>query len=99
LQEAIRYGHRYSNEPGSGIKDGSRRVVDLLLHNGATVNTIGGEQSPLHLAIAQNDIELVRLLIARGADVNATNTHGDSALYLARKSKAIEQILRENGAR
>jgi hypothetical protein len=74
-------------------------LVGLLLDNGATVNMIGGEESPLHLAITRNDVELVPLLIARGADVNAKNTHGDSALHLARKSKAIEQILRENGAR
>ncbi|PYN86034.1 MAG: hypothetical protein DMD87_20425 [Candidatus Rokuibacteriota bacterium] len=49
--------------------------------------------------MTQNDVELVRLLIARGADVNAKRTFGDSALNLARNSKAIEQILRENGAR
>ena len=58
-----------------GIED----LVQLLLQNGANPNIPGGNgqnQTPLHDAAFLNKSNIVKLLLAIGADVNARNADG-----------------------
>ncbi|MEH1771269.1 MAG: ankyrin repeat domain-containing protein, partial [Nostoc sp.] len=40
-------------------------------------------ETPLHLAVSQGNKQVVELLIAKGADVNAKNKDGNTPLHLA----------------
>jgi ankyrin repeat protein len=80
-----------------GMKNG-RRPVEVLVNNGANLNVESDRgETPLSNAIWRGDIEVVKLLIAHGANVNS-NKHGVSPLYLARDSKEITELLKEHGA-
>ena len=49
-------------------------MVSLLLTRGADVNlatSFGGQRTPLHIAVGRGSIDVVELLLAHGADVNA----------------------------
>ncbi|MCA9790327.1 MAG: ankyrin repeat domain-containing protein [Candidatus Eremiobacteraeota bacterium] len=57
------------------VLHGQREVVECLLEAGADINAIGFEPGrgltpALVLAVAEADLEMVKLLCARGADVN-----------------------------
>jgi hypothetical protein len=52
--------------------------VDLVA---GTLPTYAGGARPLHVAVAAGQLETVRLLIARGADLDALNGGGRSALH------------------
>lgn len=56
--------------------------------------------TPIHWAVASGHIEVVRLLLARGSNVNAADGEGLTPLHLAAKSgnKAIAEILITAGA-
>ena len=77
-------------------------VVRVLLDNGADVNawTEGRDGTPLTYAILGGDVGIVKLLLARGANVNARDVRGQRGLSLAiRDGKAeIVQVLRDAGA-
>jgi ankyrin repeat protein len=90
LNQAIRYGKN----------DSRKAVVVILLRNGADVNirnTRDGTTS-LFNAISRGDVDITKLLIASGADPNIMGAVGNIALYLARDSKAITELLKEHGA-
>ena len=66
---------------------GSQRpeVFTLLVERGANPNVVSKEGSydgwtPLFFACSQCNLDLVRLLLDRGADVNASDARGDNAL-------------------
>lgn len=81
---------------------GHSDTVRLLIKHNAELNTkdISG-WTPLHVACAENDVELVRLLVSRGARINATDNHGNSPLRLARQigSKEVIEYLKSQGAK
>jgi ankyrin repeat protein len=63
---------------------GHVEIVRALLDAGAPVNPVRpGPQTPLHAAVATNNLELVKLLLAHGADLEAVNAMGQSSLELA----------------
>lgn len=75
-----------------------------LVEAGANVNC-GSRTSPPPLvgAVLENSLDLVKFLIERGANVNATYDMGNglrSALYFAERDgqQEIAQVLREHGA-
>jgi len=57
--------------------------------------------TPLQLAAAQGDLAMARLLIEKGADVNALASDGSSALFLGveHREEAMIRFLLANGAR
>ena len=57
--------------------------------------------TPLHVASAHNDVELVRLLLNRGARVNATDNQGHSPLKWAREtgSRDVFAYLKNHGGK
>lgn len=52
----------------------------------------------LHIAVAHNDVEKVKLLIQYGADINATNEKGQTPLHVA-TNQVIIDLLIANGAK
>jgi hypothetical protein len=83
-----------------------KRIVKMFIDKGADVNIrepVSG-QTPLHLAVQYRQFEIMELLIAGGADVNARETggYGDATpLYYALESgnKDFEKYLRAHGAK
>jgi ankyrin repeat protein len=57
--------------------------------------------APLHFAAADGDLETVKLLVGKGADVNARDDRNDSPLSLAQKGKhqQVVDFLRASGAK
>ena len=85
LHVAIMYGHM--------------ETVKYLL--GKNIPVPRGSLTPLMSAASSGQMDILRLLLDRGASINDTNPNGDTALSLARRSKqaaAIEMLL-QNGAK
>ncbi len=73
-----------------------------MLKHKAELNTKDASGwTPLHVASAHNDVELVRLLINRGARLNATDNQGHSPLKWAREtgSRDVFSYLKSQGGK
>ncbi len=71
---------------------------NLLLQNPSLVHTDDSSGTkPLHSAVKGNSIQCVKLLIEKGADVNARNRDGATAIFSVSRVD-IAKILVENGA-
>jgi ankyrin repeat protein len=55
------------------------------------------EETPLHKALAENDIRAIEMLVKGGADVNMANSKGETPLQIAekRKMKNAVKLLKE----
>ena len=62
---------------------GDSKRVSELLEQGAEINRIAGDLSPLLCAVAGGHFETVTLLVNKGADVNQPNCAGATPLMLA----------------
>lgn len=73
-------------------------IAHLLLDAGAPVNHPGW--TPLIYAAARNRVDIGRLLVGKGAEVNATADNGTSALMMAVREGHLEMLLflMEHGA-
>jgi ankyrin repeat protein len=78
-------------------------VADLLITKGADVNAAEKKhgQTPLMIAAAQGDVEMLKRLIAAKADVNQQSSIGFTPLMYAvvEGNKTCVDILLKNGAR
>ena len=77
-------------------------TINRLIDDGARVNAADGDGwRPLHMAAQVGHTEAARILLDRGAEVDAPDKKGVTALALARdrKDKAMESLLRRFGAR
>ncbi len=84
-----------------GKNDTRKTVVEILLKSGANVNakTTRDGETPFHKAIDRGDVEIVKLLLNYGADVNAVSKFGVSSIYFARNSQVVLELLKEHGAK
>ena len=74
-------------------------IVEELIQAGAEVNVkVYGGLTPLMIA-AGGDSRVLRTLIHAGADLNATDDQGATALRWAKESPANYQILKDAGAK
>ncbi|MGV3587636.1 MAG: ankyrin repeat domain-containing protein [Adhaeribacter sp.] len=78
-------------------------VAHLLVQNGADVNAAsqnGLRVSPIHSAVAAQNIELVKFLLDNGADINATQAGGFTPLHAAAQNgdEALIKFLLEHMA-
>jgi ankyrin repeat protein len=81
-----------------GIRDGKFRVAELLLEAGADPNLTDRRGfTPLHIAVARNDAELVQRLLDHGAAINVrTRSDGRTPLIIAAAAgfeKMVEMLL------
>ena len=82
----------------------SGNIHDIYLStrdNDAIINSTINEQgfTPLTLAVENNQIEAVKYLVKIGADINATDSSGMTALMIAAKynyTKMVEFLINEN---
>ena len=72
---------------------GQMSAVELLLENGAKVNTSDEKSTPLHAAAFLGHTEIVDLLLQNGADVNAKNDNGETPLDAVMIDMAITQFV------
>lgn len=81
---------------------GSKELVEILLTAGATVNIVGGfrQATPLHVATEHDQLEVVQLLLAAGADVKAKDPNGWTPFLNAtlRSGVAVVKLLVEAGS-
>ena len=59
-----------------GTHSGHRKLAAFLLDKGADPNAAGAGYTALHAAVLMDDLELVKALLARGANPNARLTKG-----------------------
>lgn len=77
---------------------GRKSAVEWLLRNGANVAaTDYGEFTALHAAAQEGFDDIIELLIAAGAPINARDDNGNTPLIISEYRSAIE-ILARNGA-
>ena len=76
-------------------KYGSPDEIKLALNNGADLYMTDEEdKTPLMLAVSNNEnIEATKILIEAGADVNAKNKYGTTALMCTKKPKVIGTLI------
>lgn len=71
---------------------GDNVICGKLIADGADVNFNGGAGA-IHSAIKQGNIELFKILLDNGADVNAANKDGNFAIYYAVRLEDVEKSL------
>jgi ankyrin repeat protein len=78
-----------------------RDVIGFLMRHGASLDTTDAQgNTPLHVAVLNDQRVVTKYLITRGASLDSLNQAGMSPLSLAieRKNRAIERMLRQFGA-
>ncbi|XP_030641535.1 E3 ubiquitin-protein ligase MIB2 isoform X2 [Chanos chanos] len=72
-----------------------RDVAEILIKEGrCDVNIRNNRnQTPLQLAVTQGHTELVQLLVAEGADVNAEDEDGDTAMHIALSRQRLANVM------
>jgi hypothetical protein len=81
--------------------DGNLREVRLLLARGASPNAASDHYPAIILAASRGHTQIVRVLIEHGADVDAKDACGHTALEFARDNDYMEmaEMLEKAGAR
>lgn len=71
----------------------SLETLDLMLKRGAAVNKkgLGKRAAPLHVAAASGRLDVVKMFLKRGAEWEAKNADGETALDYARKMLKMNQ--------
>jgi ankyrin repeat protein len=90
-----------TSELADAIESGRRAAAIELIKEGADVNSAQGDgTTPLHWAAYKLDLELVRLLLDRGARADVQNSYAASPLAEAVKGGNVElvKILLDAGA-
>ncbi len=81
------------------IRNGDHSQVQKLLGAGADANTLDSEgTSALMHSVIESDLKMMKLLIDRGANVNAKNALDSTALMYAATNLAKTRLLLDRGA-
>ena len=78
----------------------NNEVATFFIDNGAIIDEISPMGTPLMAAVVKGNIEIVKLLISKNADVNIADANGTTALIYAVqfKNKAILTLLIKSNA-
>lgn len=74
---------------------GDSALMERILDAGVSVDTpdVNTKGSPLHTAAAHNQPRMIQLLIDRGANVNALNSNGRTALHHTSDIESLKALL------
>ncbi len=72
------------------IMKGDTETVKKFIEYGADINEASNGMTPLMVAARYNRVDIIRLLLDKGANLKATNDKGLTALKYAQISKATE---------
>ncbi len=100
-KKASGQGPRASQELLHACIIGDSKRVRSLLEGGADVNIRGAlEMTPLMIASQDGNVDVVKILLLKGADIKAQNVVGQTALRLAmlRERRAVVALLQSYGA-
>ncbi len=100
VQPAPVLQEKYS-DLASAVSSGDAVAVESMLKDGWDPNQVRNNQVPLIIAVKNDDVKMARLLIRHGADVNLTDSQGNTAMIYAKvraDAKMIE-ILKNAGAK
>ena len=103
VRELLEKGHNpdYRNPNnwtpmGLASRQGSEKILKLLLKHGADVNGLAGsaDATPLQLCLTNfgNSTQLAELLIKHGADINIPNRHGWYPIESASRDNDVETL-------
>lgn len=67
------------------VKGADVDAIEALLNDGADINMHedGYQRTPLHAAVVEDNVQMVRFILTRGADVESKDFFGSTPLYLA----------------
>ena len=89
-----------AGELTDAVKADDLKRVQALISGGADVNESGLFGNPLHMAVAKGSVEIARVLIDAGADIEAEGSSGAHPLHTAAlgNKTAVTALLIEHGA-
>jgi ankyrin repeat protein len=64
-------------------REGHQELFQFLVKRGVDINKKFNHMSPIHIACQAGREDMVRCMVVRGANPNATNKEGQTALILA----------------
>jgi len=69
----------------AAVQEKHKPIIEYLLSKGVRVNETNGQNNdtPLHKACVSGSLEVVKILVNAGADINAVNKQGKSSLDFA----------------
>ncbi|RAR49089.1 ankyrin repeat domain-containing protein [Flavobacterium lacus] len=86
------YAKYYATPLCVAISKGEVDVVRKFIEYGADINETTNGLTPLMYAARYNQVEIIKLLLAKGANLKAKDERGFTALNHAENSKATEAI-------
>jgi ankyrin repeat protein len=74
--------------------------IEALIRKGAKAGTVGPDGTPLHATAIFGNVEVAKVLLRHGADVNGPSLRSDSPLHVAAMNGHLElmQVLIDHGA-
>jgi len=84
-------GERACRPLHDAAKAGDTTKITQLINQGSDINVKGcfNIETPLHTAVVSNNIEVVRLFISRGAQLNTADQFGNTPLHITAEKNNI----------
>lgn len=90
-----------AHELAKSIESGNLLLVEEHLMNQGLINNIYDKLTPLHRAIKNQDLNMAKLLVQQGAQVEGLDESGKTPIHRAAKlgNRGLFQFLLDNGAK
>ncbi|MCC9065626.1 ankyrin repeat domain-containing protein [Flavobacterium piscisymbiosum] len=92
VQPQMEIVNSFSTPLNVAVSKGDLDFVKKLIEYGADVNQLSEDLSPLMIAARYNKVDILKVLLANGANASVRNDKGFTALKYAQLSNATEAI-------
>jgi len=92
VKPQIEISNSFSTPLNVAVGKGDLAFVKKLIEYGADVNEMSEDLSPLMIAARYNKVEILKVLLASGANPSAKNDKGFTALKYAQLSNAADAV-------